>query len=78
MMQPRAVYLGDNGRMQCVDCAGYTARVSLRDLRGATVDRITVDDVRAWPSALRPLSCACRRVRLSALAGVDGCPLPVR
>lgn len=47
-LAPDAIYLGDNGRALCnaLQCAGYTAMSSGRDLSGQEVMRMDVAAVR--------------------------------
>lgn len=71
-----AIYFGDNGRAMCARCAGSTALHTGHDLSGQPVTRATVADVAEWATYdLGALSCECRQVTLTAIAGPDGHPL---
>lgn len=78
-VKPGALYFGDNGRTMCTDCAGASATFSGLDLSGHPISRVTTDDVAEWnhdaAATLGPLTCECRRVALSEIAGPDGWPL---
>ena len=56
-------------------CAGQSALYTGRDLSGQKVERITVEDVRAWPEDLGVLRCETGCTALSPIAGPDGWPL---
>ena len=70
-----ALYWADNGRVICAKCAGQSALYTGRDISGQKVERITVEDVRAWPADLGTLRCASGCTALTAVAGPDGWPL---
>ena len=70
-----AVYWADNGRRICAGCAGASALYTGRDLSGQPVERVTVEDVRAWPEDLGPLACEMGCTTVTAVAGPDGWPL---
>jgi len=76
VLRDGAVYWADNGRRICARCAGASALYTGRDLSGQAVERVTVDDVQAWPQDLGPLVCESGCTTLSGLAGADGWPLP--
>ena len=63
------------GQRICVRCAGASALYTARDLSGQPVERVTIEDVRAWPDDLGPLECEAHCTKLTALAGPDGWPL---
>ena len=73
-IQPGAIYLGDNGRLMCCDCAGATALYSGHDLSGQKVERLDC----ACVAEMTQVTCDCGRVRLTALAGPDGWPMARR
>ncbi len=71
-----AIYIGDNGRLMCRDCAGATARFSGCDLSGARVGRLDAEEVFELREATgKPVACECRKVCLSEIAGPDGWPM---
>ena len=71
-----AVYMGDNGRLMCRDCAGATARASGCDLSGQRVERLDASAVREIAVAVgHAIGCECGRVRLSEIVGADGWPM---
>ncbi len=70
-----AVYWADNGRRICAKCAGASALYTGHDLSGQPGERVTLDDVRAWPEDLGPLACEAGCTTLSTVAGPDGWPL---
>ncbi len=70
-----AVYWADNGRRICTHCAGASARYTGRDLSGQPVERVTLDDVRAWPEDLGPMQCEMGCTTLTGIAGPDGWPI---
>jgi len=41
VLDPNALYWGDNGRCFCGECAGASAKYTGRDLSGQPVERIT-------------------------------------
>ena len=41
LLKPGAIYIGDNGRCYCVDCAGASASLTGRDISGQKIKRIT-------------------------------------
>ena len=75
LLREGAVYFADNGRRICVRCAGASARYTGRDISGQKVERITVEEVRAWPDNLGVLACEAGCTALTAVAGPDGWPL---
>lgn len=75
VLVPGAVYWADGGRRICTRCAGQSALYTGRDLSGQRVERITVEDVRAWPDDLGVLRCESGCTALTAVAGADGWPL---
>lgn len=48
----------DSGRAICAKWVGQSALYTGRDLSAATVERVTVEDIRAWPGDLGALRCA--------------------
>jgi hypothetical protein len=52
LLREGAVYWADNGRRICARCAGASALYTGRDLSGQPVERVTIDDVNAWPEDL--------------------------
>ena len=76
VLRDGAVYWADNGRRICARCAGASALYTGRDISGQPVDRVTIDDVHAWPEDLGPLACEAGCTTITALAGPDGWPLP--
>jgi hypothetical protein len=71
-----AVYLGDNGRLMCRECAGATALYSGCDLSGAKVERLDCSAVREMASGIgRAVTCECGKVWVSEIAGPDGWPM---
>ena len=46
VLEPGALYLGDNGRCFCTDRAGMSARYTGRDISGQPVHRVTNADQR--------------------------------
>jgi hypothetical protein len=73
-----AVYFADNGRTVCVKCAGMSALFTGRDISGQKVDRVTVEDVKAWPvDEMGPLGCERKCLSLSVIANADGWPIAV-
>jgi hypothetical protein len=76
MLKPNAIYIGDNGRLMCCDCAGVTPLYSGRDLSGQRVERLDTSAVFELREATgKPVTCECRRVCLSEIAGQDGWPM---
>ena len=76
MLASGAVYLGDNGRLMCRDCAGATALYSSHDLSGQAVERLDTGSVRQMAAAIgRHVGCECGRITLSEIAGADGWPM---
>lgn len=75
LLREGALYWSDNGRVICAKCAGQSALCTGRDLSGQKVERITVEDVRAWPDDLGALRCASGCTALTAVVGPDGWPL---
>lgn len=75
LLKDGAVYVGDNGRLTCSSCSGHSATYSGRDLSGHPVERVTVEDVAEWPADLGVMTCECKKVALSRIAGGDGWPL---
>lgn len=69
-----AVYWSDGGRLICTCCAGASARYTGRDISGQKVERVSIEDVRAWPDDLGALRCASGCTSLTAVAGPDGWP----
>ncbi|MFO0931131.1 MAG: hypothetical protein U1E39_00315 [Planctomycetota bacterium] len=61
--------------MICVKCAGMSALYTGRDISGQPVERVTVEDVRAWPEDLGVLHCESNCTALSPIAGPDGWPM---
>lgn len=76
LLREGAIYWADNGRRICARCAGASALYTGRDLSGQPVERITIDDVRAWPEDLGALGCEMGCTTITAIAGPDGWPLP--
>ncbi len=71
-----ALYIGDNGRIMCRDCAGATALYSGHDLSGQKLQRLDtflVFELRE--STGKVVKCECRKVALSEIAGPDGWPM---
>ena len=75
LLREGALYWADNGRRICAKCAGQSALFTGRDISGQKVERITVEDVRAWPKDLGVLRCEAGCAALAAVAGPDGWPL---
>ena len=75
LLREGALYWADNGRRICAKCAGQSALYTGRDISGQKVERITVEDVRAWPDDLGVLQCAAGCTALTAVAAPDGWPL---
>ena len=75
LLREGALYWADNGRRTCVRCAGQSARYTGRDISGQKVERVTIEDVRAWPDDLGVLQCEAGCTALTAVAGPDGWPL---
>lgn len=50
-MKDNTIYAGDNGRLICSKCAGYSARTSGVDISGAPVIEMTGADHQAWADA---------------------------
>lgn len=75
VLRDGAVYWADNGRRICARCAGASALCTGRDLSGQPVERVTIDDVLAWPNDLGSLACESGCTTLSAVAGPAGWPL---
>lgn len=75
VLRDGAVYWADNGRRICACCAGASALYMGYDISGQRVERVTLDDVRAWPEDLGPLNCESGCTTLSQIAGLDGWPL---
>ena len=75
LLREGALYWSDNGRVICAKCAGQSALYTGRDTSGQKVERITVEDVRAWPDDLGALRCASGCTALTVVAGPDGWPL---
>jgi hypothetical protein len=75
VLRDGAVYWADNGRRICARCAGASALYTGRDISGQKVERITIDDVQAWPDDLGPMRCEMGCTTLLALVGPDGWPL---
>lgn len=42
------IYSGDNGRLLCLECAGYNAKFSGRDLSGHKVTAMNQSDADHW------------------------------
>ena len=74
LLREGALYWSDNGRVICAKCAGMSALYTGRDISGQRVERITVDDVLAWPEDLGTLHCESNCTALAAVAGPDGWP----
>lgn len=56
----KQLYIGDNGRIFCKDCAGVTARSSgmKRDLSGAKIVKVTQDELDYWIREFgEPMKC---------------------
>ena len=70
-----ALYWSDNGRVICAKCAGCSARYTSRDISGQKVERVTVEDVLAWPQDLGALHCESKCTALSPVAAPDGWPM---
>ncbi len=70
-----AVYWSDDGRRICARCAGASALYTGHDLSGQPVERVTLEDVRAWPADLGPLNCESGCTTLAGVVGPDGWPL---
>ena len=75
VLRDGAVYWADNGRRICARCGGASALYTGRDISGQAVERVTVDDVHAWPEDLGPLACELGCTTLTCLASTDGWPL---
>ena len=75
LLREGALYWSDNGRVICAKCAGQSALYTGRDISGQKVDRITVEDVRAWPADLGTLRCESKCTVLSPMSGPDGWPI---
>ena len=75
LLREGALYWADNGRVICAKCAGQSALYTGRDISGQKVERISVEDVRAWPDDLGVLRCELGCTALTAVAGADGWPL---
>jgi hypothetical protein len=75
LLREGALYWADNGRRICVRCAGQSALYTGRDISGQKVERVTVEDVRAWPDDLGVLRCASGCTALTAVEGPDGWPI---
>lgn len=75
LLREGAVYFADNGRRICAKCAGQSALYTGRDISGQKVERVSVEDVRAWPDDLGVLRCESGCTALTAVAGPDGWPL---
>ena len=75
LLREGALYWADNGRVLRAKCAGQSALYTGRDISGQKVERITVEDVRAWPDDLGSLRCASGCTALTAVAGPDGWPI---
>lgn len=79
VLKAGALYLSDNGRLICRDCAGMTALYTGHDISGQPVDRVTVDDVAVWETGFdgfagRPMVCDGGCLTLAPIAGPDGWP----
>lgn len=48
VLDPGALYLGDNGRCFCGACAGTSAKYTGRDISGQKVARIDFDALVQW------------------------------
>ena len=69
VLKPKALYIGDNGRMYCVDCAGASASLTGYDISGQKVHKVTKSDVAWWLGDMgKPMACDCGKVIL----GTDG------
>ena len=75
LLREGALYWADNGRVICAKCAGMSALYTGRDISGQKVERITVEDVRAWPEDLGTLHCEGNCTALSPIVGPDGWPM---
>ena len=75
VLVPGAIYWADGGRRVCSRCAGASALYTGRDISGQRVERITVEDVLAWPDDLGILQGEAGCTALAAVAGPDGWPL---
>ena len=75
LLREGALYWSDNGRVICAKCAGMSALYTGRDISGQKVERITVEDVRAWPEDLGTLHCEGNCTALSPIVGPDGWPM---
>lgn len=62
-LAPGMIYFGDNGRAMCIDCAGYTAKATGRDLSGQPLQVATRADFDAFTEAGLPFQCECGKVR---------------
>lgn len=64
-LKPNAIYIGDNGRSMCIDCAGATATLTLRDLSGQKLHKVTKADLDFWLEDMgEPWDCECGKVVL--------------
>lgn len=51
----------------CVECCGYTARVTGIDIDGHRLRVLTAQDVAEWPGDLPPIWCGCGKVSASSM-----------
>ena len=64
-LKPNAIYIGDNGRCYCVDCAGASASLTGRDISGQKIHKVTKAEVALWlESEGEPWECDCGKVVL--------------
>ena len=65
-------------RFVCVEthCAGYTAKVSGRDIDGHSLRAVDPSDVSEWESyGLGPIRCECGHLTATPVAGPSGAVL---
>jgi hypothetical protein len=64
-LKPGAIYIGDNGRCYCIDCAGASASLTGHDISGQKIKRITrVDLDYLLQDGTESWACDCGKVVL--------------
>ena len=60
VLKPGTIYIGDNGRLLCVECAGMSAKYTGHDLSGHRVEVMPYAETVAWFAEFgKPMACEC-------------------
>jgi hypothetical protein len=66
-LKPGAIYIGDNGRSYCIDCAGASASLTGYDISGQKIHKVTKADLDFWLEDVgEPWACDCGKVVLGS------------